>query len=329
MTETLDSLPVRPAVTQFRTADPMRGREFLTRVYGAKPLVTGAGDQDIAVTVTHTDVGSFAVSDIGLAADLAFEVGTSARVIIGTVAEGTIQVTRGKVIERYRSGDMIVSSSPNIAYICHTHRLTGHYFVLPLNLCYAVTGTDAASPEPLRFLSMEPVSAAARARWRNIARYADGLLADEEAAASPLLISSVARMLAATALTAFPNNLIAGSPSSSAQDEQGGSTATLRRAVAYIEEHACQNISVSDIAAAACVTVRATQLAFRRYLNTTPMAYLRQVRLGHAHRELKTADPALHTVTAIAYRWGFSSASGFTTWYRDTYGVLPSNTLRG
>lgn len=81
---------------------------------------------------------------------------------------------------------------------------------------------------------------------------------------------------------------------------------------------------------AAHVTVRAVQLAFRRHLDTTPMAYLRRVRL----ETLPPATPGCHpddgtTVTAVAARWGFASPSQFAGRYRRTYGQLPSHTLRG
>jgi transcriptional regulator GlxA family with amidase domain len=101
----------------------------------------------------------------------------------------------------------------------------------------------------------------------------------------------------------------------------------VRRAISFIEAHPDQDISVADIAAAACVTTRAVQLAFRRHLNTTPTGYLRRIRLDYAHRELLAADPERDTVTAVAYRWGFPSASRFAVHYRAAYGVLPSHTL--
>jgi AraC-like DNA-binding protein len=98
--------------------------------------------------------------------------------------------------------------------------------------------------------------------------------------------------------------------------------------VTFIDEHAYEPIAIADIAAAAFVSARAVQLAFRRHLGTTPTAYLRRVRLEHAHRQLQAADPALLTVTAVARRWGFPSASRFTASYRAAYGILPSRTLR-
>ncbi len=107
------------------------------------------------------------------------------------------------------------------------------------------------------------------------------------------------------------------------------SSVTLRRAVAFVDKHADRHLTVADIAAASFVTVRAVQLAFRRHLDMTPMEYLRRVRLRRAHQDLVAADPARESVTAVAYRWGFASASRFTAYYRSAYGVLPSATLRG
>jgi anti-anti-sigma factor len=103
---------------------------------------------------------------------------------------------------------------------------------------------------------------------------------------------------------------------------------TVGRAVAFIEERARDDIGVADIAAAAFVTVRAVQLAFRRYLDTTPLGFLRQVRLERAHQELMEADPDRTTVTAIAADWRFTNASRFSAYYRATFGVPPTQTLR-
>ena len=92
--------------------------------------------------------------------------------------------------------------------------------------------------------------------------------------------------------------------------------------------HAHDDITGAEIAAAAGVTVRAVQLAFRRHLDITPLGYLRRVRLHHAHRQLAAADPQHESVTAVAYRWGFANPSRFAACYRQAYGVLPSHTLR-
>ncbi len=96
---------------------------------------------------------------------------------------------------------------------------------------------------------------------------------------------------------------------------------TVGRAVAFIEERARDDIGVADIAAAAFVTVRAVQLAFRRYLGTTPLGYLRRVRLERAHHQLLSADPDRTTVTAVAADWHFANPSRFS-------GLLPRRLRR-
>lgn len=118
-----------------------------------------------------------------------------------------------------------------------------------------------------------------------------------------------------------------GCPCLSAGDQHRDGT--LRRAVAFIDDRAGEDITVDDIARASHVSVRAVQLAFRRHLGTTPLDYLRQVRLRRAHHDLlNAAGPARGTVTTIAARWQFASSSRFSVYYRARYGVLPSHTLR-
>lgn len=101
----------------------------------------------------------------------------------------------------------------------------------------------------------------------------------------------------------------------------------MQRAIAFLESSVDQDVAVGDIAAAAGVTVRAVQTAFQRHLGTTPMAYLRQLRLAEVRTELLAADPAKLSVTAVAARWGFHHLGRFAAAYREQYGELPSATL--
>jgi AraC-like DNA-binding protein len=140
-----------------------------------------------------------------------------------------------------------------------------------------------------------------------------------QAARSAAAGGRVTRPRAAEA--ADPVSAPAGPPGAERQETP---PATLRRAVAFIDEHAHQDISAADIAAASYVSVRAIQLAFQRHLGVTPTEYLRRVRLERAHHDLVAADPARDSVTGVAYRWGFGSASRFASYYRSAYGVLPA-----
>jgi transcriptional regulator GlxA family with amidase domain len=105
--------------------------------------------------------------------------------------------------------------------------------------------------------------------------------------------------------------------------------AMLRHAIAFIHENAHRDITLSDIAASVNVTPRSVQYTFRRHVGSTPLEYLRCLRLNRAHRELQAADPSVDTVMAIAGRWGFGHAGRFSSMYKRRFGTSPSSTLRG
>jgi AraC-like DNA-binding protein len=312
---------------EFTTDDLAEAREFLDRTYGGRLLTASVPPGSPVLAVSHTKTEAFAVSDVTLPADLTFAVDPLDQVVISTVTRGAVQIERGQDIDRYGPGDVLLGSTQQ-GLTVRTRGLSDHNVILPLHLLHAVAGTEPGASAPLRFLSPRPVGPAARAQWTAVTRYVDGLLANPEASLSPLIVTSAARLLAATALTVFPNTAFEPGPRHAPTAPVRRATATLRRATAFIDEHPERDITVTDIAAAACVTVRALQMAFRRELDTTPMGYLRTVRLARAHRDLLDLGPGQETVTAVAYRWGFSSTSRFSAYYRETYGVSPKQTLR-
>jgi AraC-like DNA-binding protein len=104
--------------------------------------------------------------------------------------------------------------------------------------------------------------------------------------------------------------------------------AAVRRVVDAMRAFPGKPYTVAELAAVAGVSVRSLQESFRRYVGMPPMTYLRQVRLACVHESLGQADPALHTVTGIAYRYGFAHLGRFAAEYRIRYGVPPHETLR-
>lgn len=87
--------------------------------------------------------------------------------------------------------------------------------------------------------------------------------------------------------------------------------------------------SVTDLARRAGVSVRGLELGFRKAMNVTPQGFLHQTRMEKAHRDLVAAGPGDGTtVTEVALRWGFAHTGRFAARYRETYGVMPSVTLR-
>jgi len=179
----------------------------------------------------------------------------------------------------------------------------------------------------LRFESVVPVSAERQAMWASTAKFVCAeLVSSGSTEISPLMAQELTRMAATVLLETFPNTAM-----SALYVAGPGWTppAAVRRAAAFIEAHADQPVTLADIAAAAGVTGRALQAAFRRYYDNTPVGYLRQARLERAYTELQDADPATGvTVAAVARRWGWTSPSQFAAAYQLRFGETPSRTLR-
>jgi AraC-like DNA-binding protein len=102
----------------------------------------------------------------------------------------------------------------------------------------------------------------------------------------------------------------------------------IRTAIEVIEEDAHLPLTLTSIAARSHASVRTLQQGFQRHLGTSPMAYLREVRLQRAHQTLLKCDPSTVTVASVAYHWGFTNLGRFASAHAERYGEAPSVTLR-
>jgi AraC-like DNA-binding protein len=230
----------------------------------------------------------------------------------------------------------------------HLHFTRGDVFMPPTDLSHTTTMHSAGyalvqvpwsaagglaeetiglAAADLRFEAMAPVSPARQAVWTGTTAYiCRELVSSGITELSPLMAQELTRLAAAALLETFPNTTMT-TPYIPAPGWVP--PAAVRRAAAFIDSQADHPITLPDIAAAAGVTARALQYAFRRHYGTTPTGFLRRVRLERAHRDLRDADPASGlTVAAIARKWGWANPSQFTAAYRRQFGRPPSQTLR-
>lgn len=188
----------------------------------------------------------------------------------------------------------------------------------------AVTGIPAAD---LRFEAMAPVAAGRQRMFARTAELICGQLVTSGATGiDALVVQELARLAAVAFLATFPNTTMTAP---CLPGPGWVAPAAVRRAVAFIEAHADQPVTLDQIAAAAGVSGRALRYAFRRYYGITLTGFLRRIRLERAHAELGDADPAGGlTVRSVARRWGWASHGQFTVAYQQRFGVRPSRTLR-
>lgn len=110
---------------------------------------------------------------------------------------------------------------------------------------------------------------------------------------------------------------------------QGAAPYYVKRAEAFIHDQARDELTVDEIAEKAGVSARSLFYGFKRWRSTTPMAYVRDVRLDLARKELQKARAGGGTVSEAAVNAGFTNFSQFSKIYKARFGETPSATLRG
>ncbi|MGW2619550.1 helix-turn-helix transcriptional regulator [Streptomyces sp. NPDC001500] len=314
-----------PTLT-FDSDDLDRTEDFLSRAY-AKMRIGSSTPETSRARISRSGLGPITVDEIDLDFDMSYAVTPLNRICLCVVHEGTIEdhVYQG-VQDSFGPGDVVSFAPPTLSYAGRVRSARYNITMLDPILLDQVAATAAPAPNgPVRLTGHRPHSPAAAERLRQTITYMrDHVLTEPAMTEQPLVVSTAAQHLAATVLSTFPNTALTDPTPADRRDAHPDA---LRRALAYIDDHADQPITVADIAAAAHVTVRALQYAFRRHLDTTPLARLRQVRLSHAHRELQAAGHAGTTVTEVAARWGFFHPGRFAALYREVYRRTPRQTL--
>ena len=100
------------------------------------------------------------------------------------------------------------------------------------------------------------------------------------------------------------------------------STQRMRAALAFMEGHFAEPIETADIARAAAVSESSLLRAFRETLQTTPRAYLLEMRLDSACKLL--ANPAL-PLSRVAADCGFADSSHLSHAFKKALDMTPSH----
>lgn len=101
----------------------------------------------------------------------------------------------------------------------------------------------------------------------------------------------------------------------------------VKRAEDYMRANASEPITLEMLARQAGCSIRSLNQGFQQFRETTPMRFLRQIRLEGAHADLRQENAASQ-ITEIALRWGFGHLGRFASEYRNCFGELPSATAR-
>ncbi|WP_181776072.1 helix-turn-helix transcriptional regulator [Amycolatopsis pittospori] len=312
-----------PMVTEFATTDPEQAHALIAEAYRDNRLRVRGTVENYHFEHKRCDLGDvhFDFMHNTLTTDIVVQ--PLGRLVLLRVLGGVLEIEDVTGDRRMLPGDVVAGPHPGHGYRTGMHgvRLQVTGIDLPL-----LTGTDPAQDGGVvERLQYEPVSPEKARRWCRTVDYLTEMFSEPGVENGPLVLGAAGRLLAAVALDTFTG----GAAETCPRDSRDALPEVVRRGIAFLEANPDIDLGVADIARACRVSVRALQLAFRRHLDTTPMAYLRRVRLDRVRADLLDADPgAGATVTRIAAKWGFVDGSRFSAYYRETFGEAPSHTLR-
>lgn len=186
--------------------------------------------------------------------------------------------------------------------------------------------------QEVRF-ALRPFPQSMYAPWLHLMGLVRTLPSDAPLAAQEALREYVVTTL----LTQLPHNLTEALSNPDKLMGHRASVQTVHQAHDYILAHLDNPLlAVSDIAQAIGVSMRVLQYAFRVHKQTTPLAYLRDLRLQEAHEQLirLASDPesalsaGTHQIGQVAMQCGFFHLGRFAQYYKVKFGQLPSQTLK-
>ncbi|ANS31989.1 hypothetical protein R1CP_36915 (plasmid) [Rhodococcus opacus] len=237
---------------------------------------------------------------------------------------------RGRPVSKF--SNTVVASTPNLATAFNPGSIVNINWPASCSqLCVkfsrssiddelrALLGRDPV--RTLRLAEAVPLTPSHYNFWQSTLKLVEAL---GEITNYPLVTQRIGQILIETLLLTQLNNY--------SEELLGGASVispkSVNKAVEYIESHAALPLTTGNIACAAGVSARALQRAFQSHLETTPMDYLRSVRMVRVREQLASSQPGSTTVAAVAYEWGFTHIGRFAKSYRDRFAEYPSQTLR-
>jgi len=127
-------------------------------------------------------------------------------------------------------------------------------------------------------------------------------------------------------LTHTPNSEAHRDPTST-PDAASALPIDLVRALGWLRGHLSEPIDLERIAQISGVRPRTLETHFMMFLGTTPLGWVRRMRLARAREEMLRAGQD-DTVTGVALNNGFTQLGRFAADYRKAFGELPSTTMQ-
>lgn len=307
---------------KFTTGEPDRAVPVLSEFFSKVRMNNPTDEFEFDIESTEDELMSFVHFHLRSPASVS-SVDMSGSLTVGQVVEGVVHLTQGKKVIDTTSPFIYPDAEVEGRWDDVTMSAVRLSVPETLKFARAVVGDDRFR---LELRGSSPVDPDHGRTWSALVSYTRQAFSDD----GPVMDSEIVRSnafghLVSVMLATFPNNAMDAAGTTVISSVVPGA---VRRAVMFMDENAHRPITVVEIAEAARLSVRGLQYAFQNALGTSPLAYLRRVRLSKAHADLVAADPSRGaTVRDVAHAWGFVHLGRFAEQYREAYGVSPRRTL--
>ena len=324
------SIPSARGVTPvrlFHSRDLDETRSTVGRVFKPHDLGVLGRRQKLDAFMDHLPLGNASVNRLCYGADVSIEPGCLEDfLLVQMPLSGTAQI---------RCGDQKITSTPLRASVLTPSlplhmRWQGQCDQLIVRLertaleaaCSAQLGY--ALPRPIEFQVGMDLRSRQGAAWQALVQFLASSAFSNDASRHELIARQVEHLLVTTLLSQHPHNY----SQALASPAQTASTHYVKRAEEYILAHYHEPISIETLARQAAISARSLHKGFRQYKGTSPMGFLRLVRLQKVREELVRARDAGQTahITRVALNAGFTHLGHFTQAYRAQFGETPTQT---
>ena len=311
-----DAMPVRLDVTG---TDLGEAATFIADLYGAD-LHVGPASTPFSFRYAALGDSTMSLHTSQFAGHIDGDLPPSDAVIVQWLQSGSSRLDTGGTVLEMEPGvpvPLLPDRTFSFAMDDYEQRLV-HLSREVVERVAAEQGADLSAG--LRFDHLTAPSEQSVRTWHNTVSLISHTLRD--GTPGRLLHAEMARLAAASLLEMYPQQRpVRRRPEGTALSVH------VRAAVEYIQDHARMPITTSSLARHLDVSLRALQEAFQRDLQTTPNAYIRQVRLDRVRQELLVSDPTAVSVREVAAAWGFAHLGRFAQQYAAEFGESPRDTL--
>ncbi len=178
--------------------------------------------------------------------------------------------------------------------------------------------------EPVKFVPAVPLDTSSAGEITSLLRYMTMTLSETGGISGSLIAK---KHMASLLISALINCLDHNYQEELAEGKAWPRPAYIAKAQKFMRMNFAEPIGPEDIARAIDLSARAVYAGFKAYLNTTPMRYLKDLRLDMVHQALTSFESNRTSVTTIAMNCGFSHLGHFCAAYKQKFGELPHETL--